>query len=153
MKKKIKNNKEGASLISVILALSLTSALAIFVSNQIIKQIKSTTNRANEIQLQYTSEAGIERVIEELDSKLKSSTTKNSVSLNTTRNREASNLDLIRQEVNGIKQIDNVDTSELETAIADIDYTANIDSIILKLSNVRTELLNIVKDNASQRKK
>ena len=111
MKKKIKNNKEGASLISVILALSLTSALAIFVSNQIIKQIKSTTNRANEIQLQYTSEAGIERVIEELDSKLKSSTTKNSVSLNTTRNREASNLDLIRQEVNGIKQIDNVDTS------------------------------------------
>ena len=152
MKKKIKNNKEGASLISVILALSLTSALAIFVSNQIIKQIKSTTNRANEIQLQYTSEAGIERVIEELDSKLKSSTTKNSVSLNTTRNREASNLDLIRQEVNGIKQIDNVDTSELETAIADIDYTANIDSIILKLSNVRTELLNIVKDNASQRK-
>lgn len=152
MKKKIINNRTGASLITVILVLSLVSALAMFVSSQIINQIKSTSKRTDEIQLQYTSEAGIERTIEELLSQINSSGNIYSVSFSEFRNSQSSYLDLIQQEIEGIgRKIDSVDTHELEKAIDDIDYTSDIDSIISKLRNVRTELLNIVKDNTSQR--
>lgn len=152
MKKKIINNRTGASLITIILAISLVSALAMFVSSQVINQIKSTSKRTNEIQLQYTSESGIERTIEELLDKVKSSETAYSVSFSKLRSGQSSYLDLIQQEIEGIKEIDSVNTYELKRAINDIDYSSDIDSIILKLSNVRTELLNIVKYNSSQRK-
>ena len=151
MKKKIINNRTGASLINVILALTLVSALAMFVSSQVINQIKSTSKRTNEIQLQYTSEAGIERTIEELISKVKNNESSYSVSLSNLRTSQSSYLDLMKQEIEGIIDIDLVDTYELKKAINDINYTSDIDSIILKLTNVRTELLNIVKDNTSQR--
>ena len=153
MKKKIINNRTGASLINVILALTLVSALAMFVSSQVINQIKSTSKRTNEIQLQYTSEAGIERTIEELISKVNNNKSTYSVSLSNLRTSQLSYLDLMKQEIEGIIDIDLVDTYELEEAINDINYTSDIDSIILKLSDVRTELLNIIKDNTSERSK
>ena len=151
MKKKIINNRTGASLINVILALTLVSALAMFVSSQVINQIKSTSKRTNEIQLQYTSEAGIERTIEELISKVKNNESTYSVSSSKLRSAQSSYLDLIQQEIEDIIKIDSVNTDELERAINDIDYNSDIDSIILKLSDVRTELLNIIKDNTSER--
>lgn len=153
MKKKIINNRTGASLINVILALTLVSALAMFVSSQVINQIKSTSKRTNEIQLQYTSEAGIERTIEELISKVKNNESTYSVSSSKLRSAQSSYLDLIQQEIEDIIKIDSVNTDELERAINDIDYNSDIDSIILKLSDVRTELLNIIKDNTSERSK
>ena len=114
MKKKIINNRTGASLINVILALTLVSALAMFVSSQVINQIKSTSKRTNEIQLQYTSEAGIERTIEELISKVKNNESTYSVSLSNLRTSQSSYLDLMKQEIEGIIDIDLVDTYELE---------------------------------------
>lgn len=143
-------NEYGYSISNVLVLLMIVSALAIFISTQISRQIKSTTMRINEIQLQYTSEAGIDRAIEEIlieinNLKVDKRYTKE------LKNKDLNYIDLIQQQVNNLTEINGVDTSDLNRAIGNINYNDTIESIISNLNDVRTELLNIVKNNPSKR--
>ena len=69
LKKKFRETK-GSSLIMVIFLLTLFSIISIMVANHLGNQIKSTTNRYDDIQAKYISEAGIERTIKEVCYKL-----------------------------------------------------------------------------------
>ena len=144
------NNESGYAIGNILILLMIFSILAIFISTQISRQIKSTTKRTNEIQLQYTSEAGIDRAIEEIlieINKLRS-TQSYTTKLNST---DLDYIYLIQQQVNDLSEINGVDNSNLNRAKNNINYNDTIESIILKLNDVRTELLKIVEDNPSKR--
>lgn len=144
-------NEYGYSISNVLILIMILSSLSIFISTQISRQIKSTTKRTNEIQLQYTSEAGIDRAIEEILMEINKLKSKQSYS-KILKNTDQDYVYLIRQEVNNLIKINNVDMSNLNRAINNINYNDTIESIISNLNDVRTELLNIVKDNPSKRK-
>lgn len=143
-------NKDGYSIATVLVSLMIVSTLAIFISTQVSRQIKSTIKRTNEIQLQYTSEAGIDRTIEEVLIKINDLKTEKSYTKELKKT-DLNYIDLIKEQINNLSQINDVDTSNLNRAISSINYNDTIESIILKLNDVRTELLNIVKNNPSKR--
>lgn len=144
-------NKYGYSIGNVLILLMIVSTLAIFISTQISRQIKSTSKRTNEIQLQYTSEAGIDRAIEEILSEINNLKVGKSYTKKL-KSTDLNYINLIQQQVNKLTEINGVDTSDLNRAISNINYNDTIESIISDLNDVRTELLNIVKENPSKRK-
>lgn len=143
-------NKDGYSIATVLLSLMIVSTLAIFISTQVSRQIISTTKRTNEIQLQYTSEAGIDRTIEEILIEINGLKTVKSYAKER-KKKDVNYIELIKEQINNLSQINDVDTSNLNRAINSIDYDDTIEEIILELNYVRTELLNIVKNNPSKR--
>ena len=94
----------------VIFLLALISVSGIMVVNQIGNQLKFTTNRYDDMQAKYISEAGIERTIKEacnqLSNKIKSQAKYRKCLLNENINLyKSSNIDNMKNELSNVKKI------------------------------------------------
>lgn len=153
LKKKFRETK-GSSLIMVIFLLTLFSIISIMVANHLGNQIKSTTNRYDDIQAKYISEAGIERTIKEVCYKL--SNTENfqekniqNVYLNQDNYiYKNSNIDNIQNELLKVKNNLNsisqkIDTQYLNSLNSKIDSIKNSSSIMEDIDSIRNDILSI----------
>lgn len=153
----------------VIFLLALFTTISIMVVNQLGNQMKSITNRHDDIQIKYTAEAGIERTIrevcDEISNKLsdESSSTKNIQENNIQKaylNKEnyaykSSSISNIQNELSSIKdnlnsiseKINTQDLNNIKSKIDSIRFSdsiiEDIDSIIEDIDSIRNDILNI----------
>ena len=161
LKKKFTETK-GSSFIMVIFLLTLFTTISIMVVNQLGNQIKSTTNRHDDIQAKYTAEAGIERTIKEVCDEInKKLSSTESVQQNNIQkaylNQEnyaykSSNIDNIQKELSNIKDNLNsisskINTQDLNNINSKIDSIRFSDSMIDDIDSIRNDILNIAKNS------
>lgn len=146
----------------VIFLLALFTTISIMVVNQLGNQMKSITNRHDDIQIKYTAEAGIERTIrevcDEISNKLsdESSSTKNIQENNIQKaylNKEnyaykSSSISNIQNELSSIKDnlnsiSEKINTQDLNNIKSKIDSIRFSDSIIEDIDSIRNDILNI----------
>lgn len=143
----------------VIFLLALISVSGIMIVNQIGNQLKFTTNRYDDMQAKYISEAGIERTIKEtcnqLSNKIKSQVSSiENVYYNENINLyKSSNIDNMKNELSNVKKSlnsisDKINTVDLNNINSKIDSIETADSMIEKIDIIRNDILNIaIKSN------
>lgn len=146
----------------VIFLLALFTTISIMVVNQLGNQMKSTTNRYDDIQAKYTAEAGIERTIKEvcyeINKKLSSteSVQQNNIQKAYLNQKnytyKSSNIDNIQKELLSIKNdlnsiSQNINTQDLNNIKSKIDSIRFSDSIIDDIDSIRNDILNIAKNS------
>lgn len=139
----------------VIFLLTLISALGIMIVNQIGNQLKSTTNRYDDMQAKYISEAGIERTIKEACNQLSSNIKSQANSIENAHYSKTSNLSKsssinnMQNELSNIKRYlnsisDKINAEELNNINSKIDSIETADSMINNIDIVRDDILNLV---------
>ena len=143
----------------VIFLLALISVSGIMIVNQIGNQLKFTTNRYDDMQAKYISEAGIERTIKEtcnqLSNKIKSQVSSiENVYYNENINLyKSSNIDNMKNELSNVKKSlnsisDKINIVDLNNINSKIDSIETADSMIEKIDIIRNDILNIaIKSN------
>ena len=132
----------------VIFLLALISVSGIMIVNQIGNQLKFTTNRYDDMQAKYISEAGIERTIKEacnqLSNKIKSQASSiENVYYNENINLyKSSNIDNMKNELSNVKKSlnsisDKINTVDLNNINSKIDSIETADSMIDKIDIIR----------------
>lgn len=138
----------------VIFLLALISVSGIMIVNQIGNQLKFTTNRYDDMQAKYISEAGIERTIKEacnqLSNKIKSQASSiENVYYNENINLyKSSNIDNMKNELSNVKKSlnsisDKINTVDLNNINSKIDSIETADLMIDKIDIIRSDILNI----------
>lgn len=150
LKKKLKQTN-GSSLIMVIFLLTLISALGIIIVNQLGNQLKSTTNRYDDMQAKYISEAGIERTIQEACNQLSNNIKSQASSIENVYYNEkidlykSSNVDNMKNELSNVKKyLNSISNIDLNNINSKIDSIETADSMISNIDIVRDDILNIV---------
>ena len=142
-------------MIMVIFLLTLISVIGIMIINQLGNQLKSTTNRYDDMQAKYISEAGIERTIKEacnqLNKIIKSQensienfyyNVNNSLSRSSNINNMQSELYHVKNCLNAIS--DKINIGDLSNINRKIDSIETADSMINNIDSIRDNILNLV---------
>ena len=142
-------------MIMLIFLLTLISVIGIMIINQLGNQLKSTTNRYDDMQAKYISEAGIERTIKEacnqLNKIIKSQensienfyyNVNNSLSRSSNINNMQSELYLVKNCLNAIS--DKINIGDLSNINRKIDSIETADSMINNIDSIRDNILNLV---------
>lgn len=141
-------------MIMVIFLLTLISVIGIMIINQLGNQLKSTTNRYDDMQAKYISEAGIERTIKEacnqLNKIIKSQensienfyyNVNNSLSRSSNINNMQSELYHVKNCLNAIS--DKINIGDLSNINRKIDSIETADSMINNIDSIRNDILNL----------
>ena len=141
-------------MIMVIFLLTLISVIGIMIINQLGNQLKSTTNRYDDMQANYISEAGIERTIKEacnqLNKIIKSQensienfyyNVNNSLSRSSNINNMQSELYHVKNCLNAIS--DKINIGDLSNINRKIDSIETADSMINNIDSIRNDILNL----------
>ena len=142
-------------MIMLIFLLTLISVIGIMIINQLGNQLKSTTNRYDDMQAKYISEAGIERTIKEacnqLNKIIKSQensienfyyNVNNSLSRSSNINNMQSELYHVKNCLNAIS--DKINIGDLSNINRKIDSIETADSMINNIDSIRDNILNLV---------
>ena len=141
-------------MIMVIFLLTLISMIGIMIINQLGNQLKSTTNRYDDMQAKYISEAGIERTIKEACGQLNNIIKSQSSSIENVYYNEkidlykSSNVDNMKNELSNAKKYlnsisDKINIEYLNNINLKIDSIETADSMINNIDIVRNDILNL----------
>ena len=141
-------------MIMLIFLLTLISMIGIMIINQLGNQLKSTTNRYDDMQAKYISEAGIERTIQEACNQLNKIIKSQENSIESVYYNEkidlykSSNVDNMKNELSNVKKYlnsisDKVNIEYLNNINLKIDYIETSDSMINNIDIIRNDILNL----------
>ena len=141
-------------MIMVIFLLTLISMIGVMIINQLGNQLKSTTNRYDDMQAKYISEAGIERTIQEACNQLNKIIKSQENSIESVYYNEkidlykSSNVDNMKNELSNVKKYlnsisDKVNIEYLNNINLKIDYIETSDSMINNIDIIRNDILNL----------
>lgn len=141
-------------MLMVIFLLTLISVIGIMIINQLGNQLKSTTNRYDDMQAKYISEAGIERTIKEACNQLNKIIKSQENSIESVYYNEkidlykSSNVDNMKNELSNVKKYlnsisDKVNIEYLNNINLKIDYIETSDSMINNIDIIRNDILNL----------
>ena len=141
-------------MIMLIFLLTLISMIGIMIINQLGNQLKSTTNRYDDMQAKYISEAGIERTIKEACGQLNKIIKSQENSIENIYYNEKidlykiSNVDNMKNELSNVKKYlnsisDKINIEYLNNINLKIDSIETADSMINNIDIVRNDILNL----------
>ena len=129
--------------------------IGVMIINQLGNQLKSTTNRYDDMQAKYISEAGIERTIQEACNQLNKIIKSQENSIENVYYNEninlykSSNVDNMKNELSNVKKYlnsisDKINIEYLNNINSKIDSIETSDSMINNIDIIRDNILNLV---------